>query len=194
MSKESDELQQIIEQTITGLGGTNNTYSELLKFLKDEGKLSMPNRLMPGYMVFFKYDPVSEAFTNTNRYYDVFPLIFVTEVYKGGFEGINLHYLNLQRREFLFEEMVKSLPTTKSKDEWRERFVLNYKRLKSSKKLMYFRPCYKKYRWDGMRKRPVLIPHDYWEMMVKQDIGFFMHKKKPSVYRDSRQIIRKSRP
>lgn len=179
------QLQTLIEETTTALGGTDQTYIQFLKLLQKEDKLSVPNRLISGQLVFFKYKPVSESFLRTDKYYDVFPLVMVTEVYRGGFEGVNLHFLDLKHRKFLFDAVMRNLPIAKSQEEWRNRLRIDYDRLDASRRYMFFKPCYRRYLWKGMEKRPVVVPFDMWENMVNAEISRFREVRKPTVYRDS---------
>lgn len=188
----SQELQELLQETVSALGGTNNTYTELLKFLSEEDKLSIPSRVLPGQLLFFKYEPTGENYARGNKYYDVFPLLLVTEVHRGGFEGINIHFLDDVRREFLFTNLLEDLQTIKSEKEWKTRLSVNYRKLKGGKKFSFFAPCYREYVWKGMRKRPIVVPFEYWNMMAKMNLGFFVNARRPTVYRNSRKIIRRN--
>ena len=69
-----EELQTLIEETTSALGATDQTYIRFLKLLQTEGKLSVPNRVMQGQLLFFKYQPISESFIASNKYYDKYQL------------------------------------------------------------------------------------------------------------------------
>lgn len=186
-----DDLQGLIEETTTILGSTDQTYVQFLQLLQKNGQLSMPNRLLQGQMVFFKYSPVSQSFVSRNTYYDTFPLVLVTEVYKGGFEGINVHFVDYDFREFLFDAIMRDLPTIKAGQSWRNRILLDFDRLAARRKFRAFRPCYRKYLWKGMKRRPAVVPFELWEDMVKANIGRFIGAKPPTVHRESRiKILR----
>ena len=200
-----NEIQQIIEETSSALGGTENTYIQLLLFLQKEQKLSVPNRLLPGQLIFFNYKPISDGYNSTKRaqtnkkiknnvkssrtkdkYYDIFPLVFVTETHTGGFEGVNLHFLDPDLRKFLFDSIMEGVAVIgHSKEEWRQRLLLDYERLDSRKQFRYFRPCYRRYSWKGMKKRPVVLPFDMWEEMAKSEISRFKNASRARVYKES---------
>jgi len=185
------DLKNLVEETTTALGSTEQTYVGLLKLLQQNNQLSVPNRLFQGQMVFFKYSPVSESFISRNTYYDVFPLVLITEVYRGGFEGVNMHFIDLEFRQFLFDSIMRDLPTIKAGQEWRNRIMVDFDRLSARKKFRAFRPCYRKYLWKGMKRRPTLIPFNLWEDMVTSNTGRFVGAKPVKVYRESRtQILR----
>jgi hypothetical protein len=156
------------------------------------GKLIMPSRLMPGLLIFFKYKPISESFISKNTYYDRFPLVLITNSYRGGFEGVNIHFLDLQYRKFLFDELINNLPQIIGNEDWKTRLLVNYDRLDSRRNFRFFKPCYRKYMWKGMEKRPVMIPFDLWEEMVISNSMNFKNAKPVTVFRKSRQEINRN--
>jgi len=187
----AEQLNVLIEETTNALGGTDQTYIKTISFLNKQQKLSMPSRLMRGQMVFFKYKPVSESFISRNKYYDAYPLVLLTDVYRGGFEGINLHYIEGDERTFLFENIMRSMPVMRGNEEWRNRISLSYDKLNASRKFKFFRPCYKRYLWEGLVRRPVVIPFEYWETMMKAETSRFAKSKPVTVHRDSKiSVIR----
>ena len=185
------DLHALVEETTTALGATDQTYIQLLSLLQKNKKLSMPSRLLIGQMVFFKYKPVSESFISGNRYYDAYPLVMLTNVYRGGFEGINLHYLEAKERTFLFDSIMRSVPTLKANEKWRTRILIDYDKLNASRKFRFFEPCYKRYLWDGIKRRPVVIPYDFWNEMVQTNTSRFAKARPHTVHRESqRRVIR----
>jgi hypothetical protein len=58
-----------------------------------------------GTMFFFQYNAKWDEIL---PYWDKFPLIFPFAPAKGGFYGINLHYLNPERRSKLMQALIKS--------------------------------------------------------------------------------------
>ena len=188
------DLQALLEETTTALGATDQTYIEFVRMLQKSGQLSIPNRLFDGQMVFFKYKPVSESFISRNTYYDTFPLVLITDVYRGGFEGVNLHFIAPDFRKFLFDSVMRGLPTVKANDEWRTRLRVDYDRLNARRQFKYFKPCYRRYLWRGMKRRPAVVPFGLWEDMVASNTSRFSGAKPVTVYRDSRsQVLRGGR-
>jgi len=186
------ELEILLEETTTALGSTDQTYVHLLHMLNKASKLSIPSRLYQGQLVFFKYKPQSKQYVNGNKYYDKYPLVMVTETRKGGFYGLNLHFLQPNLRRFLFEAIVDDLPTIKATEEWRTRVKINYDRLVARRQFRFFEPCYRQYNWKSMRRRPVVIPFEIWEEMVMSNTGRIERAKPITVYRESyNQVIRK---
>jgi hypothetical protein len=188
-SKEIEELTALIEETATSLGATDQTYIGILRMLNKHGKLSLPSRVLRGQLLFFKYKPISESFISSNKYYDAYPLVLVTDAYRGGFEGINLHYIDKDDRMFLFENIMKSMPTMKANEQWRTRISVDYDKLNASKKFRYYKPCYKRYLWDGLKRRPVVIPFEYWKTIVESETSRFAKSRSVTVHREARKSV-----
>lgn len=185
--QEKEELNQLIEETTTVLGGTDSTYIEFLQLLNKNQKLLMTRRLLPGQMVFFKYKPIGEKYEkrDTYTYYDKYPLVMVTESKREWFAGINVHFIDPVHRKFLFDAIMRNIPVIKSGLEWRNRLRLNYDRLVARRIFKFFKPCYRAYSWKGMRRRPVIVPFNLWEEMVMAENMRFIEKKRHTVYRNS---------
>lgn len=188
------ELQELLNETTSILGGTDQTYIQFLQLLNKAGKFSMPNRLFQGQMVFFKYAPQSESFISRNTYYDQYPLVLITDVYRGGFEGVNLHFVDTANRKFLFDAIMRGLPTIKAGETWRTRLMVDYDRLDARRQFKFFRPCYRRYSWKGMRRRPVVVPFDLWEEMVMSNSSRMKNARPVTVYRNTyQQIVKRGR-
>ena len=190
-----EELSIILNEGLTPLGGNNKVYSNLIAFLEKKSMLSRPKRLLNGQLLFFKYIPTDEKFLErkTKNYYDIFPLIFVTETHRGGFQGINLHYLSPDMRIMLFDTIEKLLPIIPGYKIETNRTQINYEKLKKSKTMLrFFAPCYRQYRWSGLQKPPIAIPYQFWKLLVEKDLGYFMKGKKSSIYLDSLSDIFKA--
>lgn len=188
------ELTLLLEETTAVLGGTDQTYIRFLQLVNAAGKFSMPNRLFQGQLVFFKYAPQSEAFIKSNKYYDKYPLVLVTEVYRGGFEGVNVHYLDPVHRSAMFDVIMRKLPTISASEQWRTRLRIDYDRLKARRQFKFFKPCYKKYLWSGMKRRPVVVPYEIWEEMMGANISRFEKARPITVFRNSyKSVIKQQR-
>lgn len=183
------ELAALLEETTSVLGATDQTYIQFLKMANNAGRLSIPTRLFVGQMIFFKYKPQSESFILRNTYYDRYPLVLITEVYTGGFSGINVHYLDPIRRNMLFDVIMRNLPTIKMGEEWRTRLRVDYDRLSARRQFKFFKPCYKRYLWKGMKRRPVVVPFELWEDMVASSTMRFEKAKPITVFRESYKAV-----
>lgn len=184
-----DELKQavqiLLQETTVALGGTEQTYVRFLQAVNSAGKLSTPIRLFQGQLVFFKYKPQSTPYVMGNKYYDKYPLVLITDVYRGGFEGVNVHYLDPIRRSMLFDVLMRQLPLIRASEEWRNRLRVNYDRLNARRQLKFFKPCYKKYLWKGIKRRPVVVPFELWEDMINSNTMKFEKAKPVKIFRES---------
>ena len=75
-----------------------------------------------GIMNLFGYDPKHKA---TLPYYDVFPLIFPLEPAKGGFIGLNFHYLKPGARAAFLRSLANT--TTDKRFDKRTRYRINWR-------------------------------------------------------------------
>jgi hypothetical protein len=183
--QEKEELQKLLDETTTVLGGTDQTYIQLLQMLNAAKKLMIIHRLLPGLLVFFKYKPLGTEYKKGHKYYDKYPLVLITDTSITGFEGINLHYIDPDNRNFLFQSMMRGLPVIHSGLEWKDRLMVDYDRLKFKRAYRFFRPCYRKYTWKGIQRLPVVIPHHLWGDMILSNTMRFIEKKPHTVYRES---------
>jgi hypothetical protein len=183
--EESRELKSLLEETVAGLGGTDTSYVQLLHYLSNNNELHMPSRFMPGQMVFFKYKPQDTRFVGSSSAYDVFPLVIITEVHRDGFEGLNLHFIAKRWRRMLFNAIEQSLPIRRAGDPSLTRLGTTYRRIKGPKKFKFFKPCYRRYVKSGFRKRPILIPSDFWDVLVDVDLALFVKGRKMGIRRMS---------
>ena len=130
-----------------------------------------------GKMMFYKYDP---KFAKKLPYWDMFPLVFPFEKVKGGFYGINLHYLPPRERAILMDQLNKY--TTNKKYNESTRLRLNYNLLKGFGRAI---PCVKRYLTDNIKSRSVRINADEWEIAIFLPVERFQKQSKGVVWRDS---------
>jgi len=140
------------------------------------------NRARVGSMYMYFYDPKTRE---TLPYYDSFPLTIMVEPAPGGFYGLNLHYLPPALRAKMLDALM-DITTNKKYDE-STRFKLSYQLLKSSSKLKWFAPCFKRYLYEHIEASPVMVPADEWEIAVFLPTEQFRKANKRSIWKDSRQ-------
>ena len=75
---------------------------------------------------------------DTLPYWDAFPLVIAVGTAKGGFYGMNLHYLEIPLRAKFLDELM-NITNNKVYDET-TRFGVSYRMLKSASKMRYFKP------------------------------------------------------
>jgi len=147
----------------------------------------LTGRPIIGNMYMFNYDPKLKA---ELPYYDTFPLIFPIKKMKGGFLGINLHYLPLNFRA----QLMDSLYDTATNDAYDEntKLKINYRILNNAAKYRYFKPCVKHYLTSQLRSRFLYIYPSEWDIALFLPLERFQKASKATAFADSRRIIRNS--
>lgn len=153
--------------------------------LMDEDVIKTRNQQIVGGMYMFFYDPKTK---DQLPYYDAFPLVIVVGPAKGGFYGINLHYLPPKLRLAFFSNLMDIQGDKRLTDN--AKFRLTYQMLKKSSKLRYFEPCFKHYLNDHVQSKFAEVPAPEWEIAVFLPTARFLKANSYKVYYDSRNKIR----
>jgi len=137
-----------------------------------------------GSMYMFYYDAKHK---DTLPYWDRFPLIFPFRKVKGGFLGINLHYLPLAHRAKLMD----ALYDISSNNRYDESTKLNisYKVLSSASRFEGFKPCVKHYLTGQVRSRFLYIYPSEWDIALFLPLERFQKASKSKVWADSKKLI-----
>lgn len=144
----------------------------------------LTNKILPGSMYLFQYDAKHK---DTLPYWDRVPLIFPFKIVKGGFYGINLHYLPMTLRARLMDGLY-DFTTNKRYDE-STRISMSYKLLSSSAKLRYFAPCVKHYLNDHVESRFMYIYPSEWDIAIFLPLARFQNRTANYVHAQSRKMI-----
>ena len=110
-----------------------------------------------GNMYNFMYDPKTKS---TLPYYDRFPLCIPVQNAKGGFYGLNLHYLHP---------------------------VIRAKFLDALSNMRYFKPCFKHYLSKHINSKLLLIEPADWEIAIFLPTESFRKVSKDTVWKESRK-------
>jgi hypothetical protein len=155
--------------------------TDLLKQSTDR----LESRFRIGHMYQFIYDPKHKK---TLPYYDRFPLIFPINKAKGGFLGINFHYLPLPLRAKLMDALYE----VATNDRYDESTKLNisYKTLAGVSKYREFAPTVKHYLTAQVRSRMLYIAPAEWDIALWLPSAKFTGATQTQVWADSRKIIR----
>lgn len=135
-------------------------------------------------MYHFKYEPKT---AKTLPYYDKFPLIFMVGPAKGGFYGINLHYLPPQLRAKLMDGLYDLTNNTRYDES--TKLKLTYDLLNSASKFRYFKPTFKHYLNQHVRSKFIEINSTEWDTALFLPTERFEKAKKTKVWADSRKMI-----
>ena len=144
----------------------------------------LTSRVMIGRMYHFFYDPKHKK---TLPYYDRFPLIFPFKRVRGGFLGINLHYLPLRLRAKLMDELY-TLSRDNRYDE-NTRLRISYNILNGAAKYKYFKPCVKHYLTPHVKSRFLEVYAAEWDIALFLPTERFVGADKRAVHADSRKMI-----
>lgn len=178
VEKNTEESLNWFKRQLAGVKSFNRQ-----NLIKDEN-LKNRTRPLPGRMFMYFYDPKHKK---TLPYYDRFPLIFMVEKAKGGFYGLNLHYLPHKQRALFFDRLTDY--STNKKYDITTRLRLSYNLLKGASKLKMFSPCFKHYLSEHVRSRMVEVPASEWESVLFMPTENFKKKNKNQVWSDSRKMI-----
>ena len=125
-----DKIRQDVGDRELSLTWYKRKVSELASRIS-AGRLMREGKILktPGFnqLNFFRYNPKTKAIL---PYYDTFPLVMPIDSAKGGFLGINFHYLPIPLRMRLLETLAK------------RKFNGDYSKLKN---IRLIKPCVKHY-------------------------------------------------
>ena len=127
--------------------------------LKDDA-LDKTTKFIGGNMYMYFYDPKHKE---TLPYYDRFPLAVMVEPAKGGFYGLNLHYLAPGVRARFLDALMETAPKNVTDT---TRLKLRYSLLQGTKKYREFKPCFKHYLMSQVASKMVRVPMTDWEIAI----------------------------
>ena len=131
----STKSQRWFQQQVSSMRGST-TPERLMK----ETPSDLKSRLYPGFLYMFFYDPKHK---DTLPYYDRFPLVFPYSVVKGGFIGLNMHYLPYQLRIRLLDSLM--VYASNSKMDQRTKIMYSWNLIGNVSKFAPAKPCIKQY-------------------------------------------------
>ena len=151
--------------------------------LMKEEPISSSGRRIIGSMQMFFYDPKHKE---TLPYYDTFPLVIVIKPAKGGFLGLNLHYLPPTLRAMFLDALMDNVTSKKSDN---AKFDLTVRLLASTSKLKYYEPCIKHYLNAQVKSKFAEVKAPEWEIATFLPTAQFQKATQTKVYADSRKMI-----
>ena len=151
------------------------------KVLNDD-RLKKQAGASPGDMVMYTYKP---KYWKTLPYYDTFPLTIVVGPAKGGFYGINLHYLPPKVRA-IFLDKLNDVASNQKFDKT-TRFKITYKLLMATQNYKYFKPCFKHYLTEGVTSNIMKVNAAEWNVAIFLQTASFKKKSTAFVWSRSRR-------
>ena len=151
--------------------------------LMKEEPISSSGRRIIGSMQMFFYDPKHKE---TLPYYDTLPVVIVVQPAKGGFLGLNLHYLPPTLRAMFLDALMDNVTSKKSDD---AKFDLTVRLLAGTSKLRYYEPCIKHYLNAHVKSKFAEVKAPEWEIATFLPTAQFQKASNTKVYADSRKMI-----
>ena len=163
--------------------GREEAKADLLRQAKIQG-IADGTKPKIGHMYTYLYDA---KWKDELPYWDKFPLIFLTDIYKDGWLGINLHYLPVRGRAIFMYKLL-GLTNNEKMDE-STKLKLSYQILKSSTKYKEMQPCVKRYLGSQLRSKMLHIPASDWETALYLPTAQFVGASNRKVWKDSMRMI-----
>jgi hypothetical protein len=160
------------------------------RVMKEEKKKALkgdPSQIHVGSMVLYAYDP---KLKETLPYYDMYPLIFIIDVEKDRFHGINLHYLPNKLRAILFDKLLTIANNSRADNTTKLR--ISYNILKAASKFKLFKPCFKEYLFSHVKSKMIKISPQDWQYAVFLPVQQFKKASASKVWSDS--VIEANKP
>ena len=152
--------------------------------LMDADMIEKKPSSISGAMYMFFYDA---KMRDTLPYWDAFPVVIAVGPAKGGFYGLNLHYLPIPLRAKFLDNLM-DITNNKRYDETTQ-FSLSYQYLKATSKMKYFKPCFKHYLTNQVEGQLSYIPPPEWEIATFLPAAQWQKGSQSQAYRDSRKMI-----
>ena len=153
-------------------------------FGKSSDKDRMSSRPMIGGMYMYEYMAKGRK---TLPYYDRMPLIFPFKMVKGGFYGLNMHYLPLPLRAKLMDALYET--TNNSKYDETTKLKINYQILSKASKFEPFKPCVKRYLTSQVQSRFMYVYPSEWDIALFLPTERFTGATKSQVWAQSKKKI-----
>ena len=152
--------------------------------LMKEEPLDRGGRRIIGSMQMFFYDP---KYKDVLPYYDRFPLVVVVKPARGGFLGLNLHYLPPILRAQFLDALMDNVTSKKSEN---AKFKLTTRLLAGTSELEFYKPCIKHYLNEHVRSKFAEVKAPEWEIATFLPTAMFEKANKRKVYNDSRRMLK----
>jgi hypothetical protein len=113
-----------------------------------------------GKMYLFHYDP---KYKKILPFYDEFPLVFPFGFFKGGFIGLNIHYIPYTARLSILGSLSELASDTKYTEE--TKLKLSYRVLQTSSIMFktWYKDCIKKYLYDHVHSAFNIVDSKDWD-------------------------------
>ena len=152
------------------------------QYMSDDGNMGVPSVPDIGAFYLYQYNP---KWKEILPWYDIWPLVFPFDYAKGGFYGINVHYLPPKAREAL----MLSLLTARGEGSMinkRFKMKLSYNIIR---KFAATKPCVKRYLYSQVQgKGFYTIPADDWSYAAALPMQKFVKAQEGTVWKHSQTM------
>lgn len=155
------------------------------------------NRTAIGRMYLFHYNPKHKNDATVLPYFDSLPLVIPFAPAKGGFLGLNLHYLPHNYRAKLFDALYTVASNKRFDDKTKLR--VSYEIIKGLASTPYFAPCVKHYLTAHVASKFMEIKPVHWDIALYLPLerfsrgGTLAAMAKAEVWKESARIIREKK-
>lgn len=172
------------KKAFSWLQGNYNSISKSdVRYAKVAEATEAHDKITIGRLYQFKYDAKTK---DKLPYWDSFPIVFPFAPAKGGFYGLNLHYLPLRERALLMDRLYDYVNNDKM--DFTTKIRLSYNLLSKTANLKYFRPCVKRYLYKQMRSRFLYVDPQDWLVALFLPTEQFHGATKQKVWKDSKSV------
>jgi hypothetical protein len=154
------------------------------KMLKNDPSAAKTT-IIPGNMYMFMYDAKNK---DNLPYWDKFPLVFPFKAVKGGFYGLNLHYLPYRLRAILMDRLLQFSNNSKFDESTKLRY--SWDLISSASKFSLAKPCVKHYLLDHVKSPFVKIHSADWTTALMLPVERFVGASTSAVWNDSKKAGR----
>tara|TARA_A200000159_G_scaffold85972_1_gene79484 strand:+ start:1243 stop:1797 length:555 start_codon:yes stop_codon:yes gene_type:complete len=150
-----------------------------------QGKLMRDGKLLgkpsAGRMAMFVYDPKTKQ---KLPFYDTFPLVLPVDTFRGGFIGLNFHYLPYGVRYKLLDQLQQFSSNTKFDQSTKLNVTYN-----AIKNIGIIKPAIKKYLYSYVRSSFLRVDADEMAIAIYLPVAKFKKATLGQVFADSRRKI-----
>lgn len=143
---------------------------------------TMTGKVLPGDMYLFLYDPKTK---DSLPYYDTAPLVLPFRSAKGGFYGLNMHYLPPMMRVQLLEALMTFSTNPQLNETTRLR--LRWGLINDASKFPGVEICTKRYLYSHVKSRFLRINPTDWKKTILLPIENFVKATSQKVHSDGRR-------
>lgn len=190
-------MEKIFESIRDAAGDTDRSYQWYIANIKKlAGNIRSPSAayrtdlgeltsvLEPGNLYMYMYDP---KYKKKLPYYDTFPLCLPFKEEKGGFTGLNLHYLPPMLRAQLFGKLLEYTDTPTLMED--TKIMARWQLLENYSKFPETVPTVKRYLYNNVKSRFLKINPQHWKASIFLPLANFEKASDQMVWRESRDML-----